>query len=336
MQGVILAAGKGKRLRPLSHHMSKALAPVLGRPILHWLLADIIEATPIRDWTLVTSEANQDIVDYFEDELDGGRALHPDVTFRYVYQDRQLGTGHALKCAREHLHEPFLMAACDSLFPRDHIRELYEQHLARKANITLSLKKLTVDQFAETAVVGMDESGEIQTIIEKPSPEEAPSDMGSLPLYLFDPVMLPYLDEIPESPRGEYEIQPAIQLTADRNGGVYGVVTPQRHSLSSVQDLLEINLDFFETRCEPHRGQDVQRDYPGITVTPPVIVAEDVRIETGAHIGPNVYIGAGVTIGEGARISDAYLFPEVSVPANTTIHEELLHPDIPRKLQQDV
>lgn len=330
MQGVILAAGKGKRLRPLSNHMSKALAPVLGRPILHWLMADIIEATPIRDWIIVTSDSNQDIVDYFEKTLDGGKALHPDVSIRYVYQDKQLGTGHALKCAREEISESFLMAACDSLFPREHIAEIYQAHQERKANITLSLKRLTVAQFAETAVVGMDETGEIKSIIEKPKPEDAPSDMGSLPMYLFEPKVLEVLDEIPESPRGEYEIQPAIQMTADRHGGVYGVVTPERHSLSSVRDLLDINLHYFSHRCQRDLGQELQKQFTNVTIAPPVIIEADVNIAESAQVGPNVYIGRGSMIGAGAHVSNAYLFPDSVVNSEEMIREELLHPEIPR------
>lgn len=329
MQGVILAAGKGKRLRPLSYLMSKAMSPVLGRPIIHHLIEDCHAATGISDWIIVTSRNNEDIVRYFERDLEGGRRIAEGIRVRFVYQTEPLGMAHALKFARPLLDGPFLLAACDTLYPRDHLREIHGAHLRMKANATLSLMRIPVEQFAKTAIVAMDDAGLISRIIEKPTPEEAPSDMGSLPLYLFSGKVLPYLDEVPRSARGEYEIQNAIQMIADRDGGVRGVETRERYSLTSIEDLLDINLHYLRERVGGATDSGLLKQYPGVRFTPPVSVEAGAVIGEGSEIGPLAHIGRNVHIGASCRLREAVVLADTHVEDGCVAERQIFFPEVP-------
>ncbi len=329
MQGVILAAGKGKRLRPLSYLMSKAMSPILGRPIIHHLIEDCFATTGIIDWIIVTSQNNSDIVRYFEQEMDGGRRIAPEMRVRFVYQDQPLGMAHALKFACSLLNGPFLLAACDTLYPREHLREIYKSHIDWQANATLSLMRIPVEQFAKTAIVDMDDCGLIHHIIEKPTPEEAPSDMGSLPLYLFSEKIIPYLDEVPRSPRGEYEIQNAIQMIADRDGGVRGIQTTARYSLTSIEDLLEINLHYFKEMSNRPLDDRLIRHYPRVLFKPPVLIESGAEIGEGCEIGPFVYIGKGARLGRRCRVQEAIFIAGSEMPDDACIQKEICFPEVP-------
>lgn len=325
MQGVILAAGKGKRLRPLSDLMSKALAPVLNRPIIVRILEDCLEATGILDWVIVTCEANADIQAYFERALAQDGALPAGLSVRFTWQEERLGMAHALGCAAPLLTEDFLLCACDNMFPVEHIRELCRTHRETNANGTLSVKEVPVEEFAKTGIVDIDADGCIAKIIEKPTPEEAPSNVGSLPLYIFSPRILRYLDSVPLSKRGEYEIQDAIQMVIDRDGGVRGVYAPDRHSLTSVEDLRTINLD-----CLAAQGGDdlslLSRHFPGVAFHSPVLVGPNAAIGEGSVIGPQAIVGEACVIGRGVTVRESVLVAGTHAPDGAVIERQLLHP----------
>ena len=225
MQAVILAAGKGSRLHPITTSRSKAMLPILGRPIVERVMLDL-EAKGIQDFILVVSQDDRYITRYFR----GESRIQADV--RFVYQPERLGMANALSYAAPLIEEDFILTACDNLMPEEHmVNVLSAWNQAPHPNGILTLMKVMPEQIPYSGIVEL-QDGWVTRIVEKPSPENAPSNIASLPLYVFRKEFLEYLPEVPLSPRGEYELQDAIQMLIDQLGQVRGVNVASRLTLT--------------------------------------------------------------------------------------------------------
>jgi NDP-sugar pyrophosphorylase family protein len=316
MQGIILAAGLGKRLRPVTERMSKGMAPILGRPIVQRVINDVASEALITEFVVVVSPHRPDIQEYLEHAAD-----EMAVQIEFVVQEEQLGMAHALNSARDLIRGPFLLAACDSLYPRGHIRELRDTHEANRNNATLSLMKLPEREIKKSGIVRLIGT-KVLGIVEKPDPLEAPSDIGTMPLYLFEEGFLPYLDKVPRSVRGEYELQDAMRLMIEERGGVQGVFTSARYDLTTADHLLAINMLYFDTVYRHGWWSDPRR-FPEAHIALPVYIEEDVDIAPGARVGPKVYLGTGVRVEGGARIQDALVLLDSVVPKDTEVRDKV-------------
>ena len=289
MQAVILAAGKGTRLHPVSAMRSKAMAPVAGRPMVEWVLTSLRSAG-VCDVILVVSEDDADIRRHFS-----ARSV-TDRSVQFVVQTERLGMAHALGLAAGLLDGDFVLTACDSVTPETHVAALVAAHRRRNAAATLSLMEVTPDRFAKTGIV--DWRGErVVGIVEKPHPDDAPSNISSLPLYVFSPEILPLLATVQPSERGEYELQDAIQMLVDGQALVTGVFTSERRQLTTVADLLALNRYYLRTAGGQSNGVPVD-----VSIETPVWIAPDVRLGAGATVGPDVMLEAGCEVGAGASL----------------------------------
>jgi len=297
MQGVILAAGKGSRLHPITIKRSKAMMPILGKPIVERVL-ESIQQSGVREFVLVVSRDDEEIVRYFREEC------RLDVEIHFVIQEERLGMADALACAAPLIHEDFVLSACDNLVAPTHVGDLVRAWQAQpEMQGLMSLRRVKREELSKLGVVVL-EGERVVRIVEKPRPEEAPSDIASLPLYLFTPRLLDYLPEVSLSARGEYELQDAIQMLIDRDEGVYGLFTDGRLTLTGPEDLLAINRHYLT------EGHDRPQLAP-FTVGPNTHLITPLRIEEGTIIGsdcvigPRVYIERDCRIGNGVTIKDA-------------------------------
>jgi NDP-sugar pyrophosphorylase family protein len=163
----------------------------------------------------------------------------------------------------------------------------------------------------------------VTRIVEKPRPEDAPSSISSLPLYCFSRRILDYLPEVPLSPRGEYELQDAIQMIIERDGYVRGVIVHRRLTLTSPGDLLAINRHYLVT------GNDRPQLAP-YTVGPNTQLITPLRIESGTvigancTIGPNVYIERDCQIGDHVTIRNAVVLRESTISDRAKIEDQVI------------
>ena len=160
-------------------------------------------------------------------------------------------------------------------------------------------------------------------IVEKPTPEEAPSNVSSLPLYCFGQTLLAYLPEIKPSARGEYELQDAIQMLIEHGGMVCGVTAPGRLTLTSPADLLRINRHFLvegggEVRVPAHAIGE------GTRLVPPLYIESGSQIGAGCTIGPQVVIERDCRIGDEVSLQKAVLLRGVSIPAGSKILNQVV------------
>ena len=298
MQGVILAAGKGSRLHPITVHRSKAMVPILGKPIVERVMETLVQ-NGIREFVMVVSREDGEVVRYFRDQSG------LDVQIQFVVQPTRLGMANALSLAAPYLSNTFIMSACDNLVQSNHVAELLATHAENQACATLSLMEVDPAVVARTGVVDL-QNGRVKRIVEKPAPEAAPSNIASLPLYVFSNDVLGCLPEVKLSPRGEYELQDAIQMLIEQDLYVTGAFTDGRLQLTNTDDLLSLNRHYLTTGGDTPQlaPRSVGKHTHLIT---PLRIEEGTEIGSGCVIGPRVYIERDCRIGVDVLIKDAVI-----------------------------
>lgn len=321
MLGVILAAGRGKRLGQLTTRRSKAMLPVVGKPLVARVLDSLI-AAGIDDVIIVVAAEDEELRNYFATDD------YADVRIRLTTQVQPRGMADALRCASSLITGDFVLSACDSLVSGNDVARLvayWQAHL--HAHGLLALLRVLPSQLGQSGVVALD--GErVRRIVEKPRAEEAPSDIISLPLYVFGPRLLGYLSTVQPSPRGEYELQDAVQQLIDAGGAIYGMTVSGRLTVTTPADLLAVNIAFLQ-RPGTSAPQPTQLPAHDIQIIEPVAIDQDVALGSRCVIGPNVYLERGCVIGADVHLRDALVLRGAIVPSGAIIADQVVAEPIP-------
>ncbi|RTH03152.1 sugar phosphate nucleotidyltransferase, partial [Thermus scotoductus] len=206
MKGLILAAGRGTRLRPLTHTRPKPVIRVAGRPILHYGLENLLQAGIEEIGVVVSPETEKDI----REALSGYHV-------RYILQEEPQGLAHAVAVARDFLGQsPFVLYLGDNLFQKGIAR--FFQAFTPGVSAVIALVRVENPSSFGVAVL---EGERIVRLLEKP--KEPPSNLAVAGVYVFTPEVLEVIEGLKPSARGEYEITDAIQGLIDRGKRVVGV-----------------------------------------------------------------------------------------------------------------
>ena len=240
MRAIIMAAGKGERLRPFTEWVPKTLLPIGGRPIIEILLTNLRQAG-ISQAVIIYGHLGETLLRFLGD----GSRYGMELFFRE--QTERLGTAHAVMQAADLISaqdDAVMVVAGDTAFGFDHIAGLMQFHRTSEADVSLSLKRLPVERLSASSSVAMDAAGRITRIVEKPAPGTAPSDIACAPLYIFPPSLADYLTRVDLSVRNEYELPDVITMMIDDGLKVMGKVEPAAPNLTSQRDLLNLNFDY--------------------------------------------------------------------------------------------
>ena len=240
MRAIIMAAGKGERLRPFTEWLPKTLLPVGGRPIMEILLTNLRQAG-ISQAVIIYGHLG-DVLRRF---LGDGSRYGMELIFRE--QTERLGTAHAVMQAADLISaqdDAVMVMASDTAFSFDHIAGLMQFHRTSEADVSLSLRRLPVERLSASSSVAIDAAGRITRIVEKPAPGTAPSDIACAPLYIYPPSLVDYLTRVGLSVRNEYELPDVITMMIDDGLRVMGKVEPPAPNLTSQRDLLKLNFDY--------------------------------------------------------------------------------------------
>jgi len=293
MIGVILAAGEGNRLRPFTEDMPKVMLPVGNKPIIEYLI-ESLRKCGIREIILVVGYKKERIMEYFGD----GKGWN--VNIKYVFQDRQIGTGHALLQAEKHVEEEeFLVLPGDNIIDGESLRLLIESE-------SPSIMVEKSDSPSKYGVVDVD--GEIvKGILEKPSIEERA--IVSTGVYKLKKEIFDVLRNLVRDGRNRLtdtinEIAKEEEIRAVKGSGRWkDAVYPW--------DLLTINADVLHELAGSISGK-IERN---VTIKGPVQIGEDTIIH------PNCYIRGPVVIGKGCEIGpNVCILPSTSIGDDVTIH----------------
>jgi dTDP-glucose pyrophosphorylase len=316
MQAVILAAGKGSRLAPITDSRSKGMLPILGKPILERILEGLV-CSGLREFILVISPEDRAIRDYFQDEST------LEVNIQFVEQDRRLGTADALKQAAPYINEDFVLSACDNIVPEGEMQRFitdWSQHPDTQG--LLSLERIPLQDSVKTGIVTLEED-RVTGIVEKPSPDEAPSNISSTPLYVFSTRILNYLHQVSISPRGEYELQDAIQMMIDDGHAMRGLFLQNRLTLTTDEDLLAINLHFLKHEAEGFQNEALQIGQRTLIVEP-VCIEQEVVIGSNCTIGSGVYIEKNACIGDWVEMENVVVLQGAVISDKSTFRHQVV------------
>lgn len=318
MQAVILAAGRGKRLHPITYQRSKAMLPVLGKPIVQRIL-EAIASAGVSDFVLVINPADHELKHFFQERIQIGMEV------RFTEQSEPRGMAHALSCAEPLIRGDFLLSACDSLLPQaDYASLLSAWQAPPPPAALLALLLVQPEEVSQSATVQM-EGVRITRIIEKSA--IALSNLISLPVYLFDRRIFSYLARVPLSPRGELELQDAIQSLIDHQELVRGVLVSNRLNLTSASDLLALNLRFLQAEYPQRVSATAQVDRR-VTLCPPYWIGDNTVIGEGCRLGPNVYLESDCRIGKGCVVANAVLLRGASLEDLQTLNHQIVFPGL--------
>jgi NDP-sugar pyrophosphorylase family protein len=209
-RAVVLAAGRGKRLRPYTDHTPKPLLPVNGRPTLDYIFTALIQAG-VQEICLVTHFMGDQIEAY------AGNGEKWGVQIRYCHQATMRGTADALKVALNFVTTSCYVLAADYVLPGNYLQILKEAYVQADAPLAVALRPLPAGESSRRSSVRFEENGRIVEIVEQPEPGLAPSNIGASLIYIVPPAIRSYLEQPPLSARGEYEL-PAVINQMIRDG----------------------------------------------------------------------------------------------------------------------
>ncbi len=302
MKALILAAGKGNRLKPLTNTHPKHLLPVANRPILFYIL-DQIKQTEIDDIGIVVSP---DTGLQLQQAIGDGSRWGAKVS--YILQHQPLGIAHAVKVSRDFLGDsPFLMFLGDNLIQGE-ITTFVELFNRNRLDAVVLLKKMPNP--GAFGVAQLDDSNRIVCIEEKP--KQPKSDLVVVGIYVFSPAIHRAIEQIKPSARGELEITDSIQQLINNGGQVLSqVLNGWWLDTGSRDDLLEANRimleEFVSRRILGHL--DSKSSILGAVEIGEGTVVENSRISGPASIGANCVI------------RNSFIKPLTSVGDNTVIED---------------
>ncbi len=309
MKAMVLAAGLGTRLRPLTYEITKPMVPVLDRPVMEHIL-ELLERHGLHEVIANLHYFPQTIRDYFGERIS------------YHFEPELLGTAGGVRgCASFFGDQPFLVISGDALTDID-LGALLERHRSAGGIATLAVKK--VADTREYGVVLQDGEGRITGFQEKPDPAQALSDLGNCGIYVFEPGIFDYF---PPRPFVDWakDVFPAL---LDAGESFYAHETEQYwNDVGSLAELMQGTFDALRGGLQlPLEGE--QRA-PGVTVAAGVRLPADLELEGDAWVGREVEIGSGVRLmgpvvlgrgarlGAGAQLRESIVMPGTELAADS-------------------
>ncbi len=292
MQVVILAAGEGTRMRPLTAATPKPMLPVADRPLVAHV-ADAAVAAGASELVFVVGYEAEAVRSYFGNP-------YRDVPVSYAVQAEQRGTADAVRAARDHLDGAFAVINGDNLYDGAAVEALLADGPAIGA--------MRVDDPSNYGVLSTAD-GVVSDVVEKPT--APPTDLANTGAYVFPAMARDWLD-VPESSRGEYEITDVVARVVDEFD-VTPVAVERWLDVGRPWELLAANewkLGELDRRIEGEvaEGATLRGDVvveAGATVEPGVVLEGPVLVREGATVGPNSYVRGATLLGEDVHVGQS-------------------------------
>ena len=306
MKAVLLAAGEGVRLLPITSTRPKHLIKVAGKPILQYCL-DAVKNAGINEAIIVTHYMGDAIKGYF------GNGESQGLKISYVEQKAVLGTGIAAAVAEPYVDGDFVLIYGDLLFASDAVKNVVELYNAAKPEAVMGV--VPVDKPESYGIIELAEGKKVKRIVEKPAAGKAPSNLANAGVYVLSTDVFEKLKRVKASVRGEWELTDAITLLAAEGKTILAaeLAKDDWFDVGRPWDLLDAN-NWALKRMEHEVLGTIEQ---GAHLIGPITVAESARIRSGVYIegpcfideeadvGPNCFIRSGTSIGKNARVGNA-------------------------------
>jgi len=301
MKAMVLAAGLGTRLKPITFEIPKPMVPVLDRPVMAHIL-DLLDRRGFDEVIANLHHYPETICDYFGDRV------------AYRYEEELLGTAGGVRNVADFFgDEPIVIVSGDALTDIDP-NALVERHRSAGGIATLTVKK--VPDTREYGVVIHDPDGRIQGFQEKPDPAEALSDLGNCGIYCFDREIFDYF---PDEPFADWAQDVFPRLLEHDVPFFVHEIQDYWNDVGSLEELRRGTFDALEGR--------LRLELSGEEVRPGVVVGAGTSVDAAAEVDPPVWVGTHCEIGEGARLMGPVVVGDGSrIGANASLRESIVFP----------
>jgi Nucleoside-diphosphate-sugar pyrophosphorylase involved in lipopolysaccharide biosynthesis/translation initiation factor 2B, gamma/epsilon subunits (eIF-2Bgamma/eIF-2Bepsilon) len=337
MKAMILAAGKGTRVRPITHTIPKPMIPILQKPVMEFLL-ELLREHGFTEVMVNVSHLAEEIENYFRDGQRFG------VEIAYSFEGRiedgeligdALGSAGGLKKIQNFqrfFDDTFVVLCGDALIDLD-LTEALRRHREKGALASLITKRVPMDQVSSYGVVVTDEDGRVRSFQEKPEVAEAASNMINTGIYIFQPEVLDYVPSgVPFDigsdlfPKLVESGAPFYALPMEFEWVDIGKVPDYWQAIRSVLqgDVRQVQIPGKEVRPGVYTGLNVAANWERIKVEGPVYVGGMTKIEDGATIIGPAMIGPSCHICENATIDNSIIFDYSRIGPGVRLVEKLV------------
>lgn len=321
MKAVIMAGGEGARLRPLTCDRPKPMVPLLGRPMMEYILRLLLKHD-LRELAVTVQYLPERISEYF------GSGAEWEVSLRYFQEKEPLGTAGSVKNTASMLDGTFLVISGDCLTDMN-LTEAVRFHRRKKAFVTIILTSR--EDPLEYGIVMTDKEGKIIRFLEKPSWGEVFSDTVNTGIYILEPEVLDY---IPEGKKFDFS-RDLFPLLLREGKALFGCVLPgywcdigslgqyvqAQHDMLSGKVSVNIPAAEIEKGIWISPGAMIEE---GSRLLPPVFIGPGSRIASGATVGEYAVIGAQNCIGPGAAVKRGITWEGVNMAAGSALKGGIL------------
>ena len=310
---VVLAAGEGTRLRPLTRHRPKPMLPAANRPILEYVFDALIDAG-IERINVVVGYKHDRVQDHFGSD-------YRDVPIEYVHQRKQLGSGHALLQADGAVDEPFIAVNGDQIADPRMVAAVMEA--AGEGDAVARLAVIEREEVGSYGAVTLNDDHVVQ-FIEKP--QAGTYHLLNAGVYAFDDRIFDVLDETPR-PEGDLDLPDAIgalieadePIGAVRTRGIWIDATYPWDLLAVARDLLAAGWIDVDEAGDGAWVAESARIHDSAVVQSPVVVGPDAVVGPGAVVGPHTALGRNVTVGANTVVESSVVDEDTRVDAGATL-----------------
>lgn len=318
LKAIILSAGEGSRMRPLTLTKPKTMLPVAGKPIIQYNIESLRD-NGITDILLIVRYKEGMVRNYFGDGSDFG------VNIFYKTQKDFLGTANAISYGEDFIDDSIIVLNGDIILDDEIIHEIIKKYNYLTPDTLMLLTE--VEDPSAFGVVEI-ENGNIKSIVEKPKREEAPSNLVNAGIYIFNKDIFDKIRKTEISERGEYEITDSVSLQIKDNKTVIGHKTSKDWiDVGRPWELIEVNEDLIgklktEIKGTIEDGAFIHGEVfldEGSVIKAGVYIEGNVYIGKNCDIGPNSYIRGNTYFGDNVHVGNAVEIKNSIIMENTNV-----------------
>lgn len=318
LKAIILSAGEGSRMRPLTLTKPKTMLPVAGKPIIQYNIESLRD-NGITDILLIVRYKEEIVRNYFGDGSDFG------VNISYKTQKDFLGTANAISYGEDFIDDSIIVLNGDIILDDEIIHEIIKKYNYLSPDTLMLLTE--VEDPSAFGVVEI-ENGNIKNIVEKPKREEAPSNLVNAGIYIFNKDIFDKIRETEISERGEYEITDSVSLQIENNKKVIGHKTSKDWiDVGRPWELIEVNEELIgklktEIKGTVEAGAVIHGEVfldEGSVIKAGVYIEGNVYIGKNCDIGPNSYIRGNTYFGDNVHVGNAVEIKNSIIMENTNV-----------------
>lgn len=310
VKAVVLAAGEGRRLRPLTENRPKPMLPVANKPILEYVVEACAEAG-VEEVVLVVGYRRERIQNHFGDGDRWG------VDVEYVHQRSRLGTAHALAQTADRVGEEFLVLNGDCIVGASLVEHLLSRRAETDRDVCAVLRSSTPGDYGVVQV----QSDRVVAIEEKPVGGVQEPALVNAGVYALDRSVFETIRELDlRRGNGELGIPAVLNTRAEREGVEALRVDEEWLDVSYPWDLLNVNARLLRGR-EATPGDRV---HPTATVDDGAVVHESAAIDASATVLSGSALGENVSVGPNAVVENAVVFPDATIAAGAVVRDAVV------------